>query len=135
MSNDIGLICFKDGNHFPLSRAILLEVLAPYAYQVDETLWRLSFPDGGGGDVGNLITEKESFDFCVVAASGGDIFGPIYEIMRQTHTLLWWSFVEQMVTADEDIADHLPPDYIEKYGVPPLVRSSADILAEIDRQG
>jgi hypothetical protein len=42
--------------------------------------------------------------------------------MRQTHTLL---------TADPSIADHLPPDYIENYGVPPLVKSGADILAEI----
>jgi hypothetical protein len=59
------------------------------------------------------------------------LFDALYEIMRQTHTLMWWSGMNTMITADETIADHLPPDFIEQYGIPPLVRSGADILAEI----
>jgi hypothetical protein len=137
MSFDIGLVCYNDGKLGTLSKAILRQALMPYAHQDDDGFWRLSFLDGGGGDLDmdNLTNERQFFDFCVTHASGVDIYGAIYQIMRQTHTLLWWSFVEHMVTADVNIVDHLPPDYIEKYGVPPLVRSSADILAEIDRQG
>jgi hypothetical protein len=62
---------------------------------------------------------------------GQGLLDVLYEIMRQTHTLLYWSGGDILITADESIADHLPPDYIENYGPPPLVRSGADIAAEI----
>ncbi len=65
-------------------------------------------------------------------ASGEGIYGPLFEIMRQTHTLLWWSGCDDaMVTADPNIAAHLPPDFIAKYGKPALVRSVADIFEEL----
>ena len=62
---------------------------------------------------------------------GADLLDALYKIMRQTHMLLYWTGVDHLVTADEAIADHLPPDYIDTYGIPPLMRSGADIAAEI----
>ena len=59
------------------------------------------------------------------------LFDALYEIMRQTHTLMYWTGSRDMITADPSIAEHLPPDYIEIYGMPALVHSGADILAEI----
>jgi hypothetical protein len=44
---------------------------------------------------------------------------------------MWWSGMDTMITADKAIVDHLPPDYVQKYGMPPLVHSGADILTEI----
>jgi len=132
MSYDIGLFCFANGKTAPLPAAIISKAFAPYATPVDEDLWELSFPDGGGGEMSPVYETYQHFDFCITGASGGDIYGPIFEIMQQTHTLLWWSGCEDaMVTADPNIAAHLPPDFIGTHGTPALVRSVADIFDEI----
>jgi hypothetical protein len=132
MSYDIGLICFEKGETAPLPAAIMIKAFAPYVTPVDDELWQLSFPDGGGGDLNPLYESDQYFDFCITGASGTDIYGPLFEIMRQTHTLLWWSGCEDaMVTADPNIAAHLPPDFIETNGTPALVQSVSDILDEI----
>jgi hypothetical protein len=133
MSFDIGLICFENGDTAPLPAAIMIKAFAPNITPVDDgELWELSFPDGGGGEMDPLYDTDRHFDFCITGASGEDIYKPIFEIMRQTHTLLWWSGCDDaMVTADPDIAAHLPPDYIEQNGTPALVRSVDDIFDEI----
>jgi hypothetical protein len=132
MSYDIGLICFEKGKKAPLPAAVMIKAFAPYVTPVDQDLWQLSFPDGGRGDMDPLYEGDRHCDFCITGASGGDIYGPIFEIMRQSHTLLWSHGCDDaMVTADPNIAAHLPPDFIKKYGTPALVRSVADIFDEI----
>jgi hypothetical protein len=132
MSYDIGLICFENGDTAPLPSSIMIRAFAPYVTPTDEDFWELTFPDGGGGEMGPLYESDRHFDFCIVGASGGDIYKPIFEIMRQTHTLLWWSGCDDaMVTADPNIAAHLTPDFIRKYGAPALVQSVEDIFTEI----
>jgi hypothetical protein len=135
MSSDLGLFSFQNGAHGTLSSAVVLRALKPFIRPViDERYperWELVFPDGGGGNMGPVIEGEDHWDICINRPCGSDLFDAIYEIMSQTHTLLWWSGMDNMITADESIADHLPADYIEQYGIPPLVRSGADILAEI----
>ena len=80
-----------------------------------------------------MIEGEDHFGLAMNHPSGNDLFDAIYEIMRQTHTLFYCSGMENMITADESIADHLPPDYIVEYGAPPLVKSGADIIAEIEK--
>jgi hypothetical protein len=131
MSADLGLICFKDGEHATLSPTIVLRALKPFVRPVDDELWELSFPDGSGGNLNPVAEDDDHCDICINRPHGAQLFDALYEIMRQTHTLMWWTGVDDLITADPSIADHLPPDYVETYGVPPLVRSGADILAEI----
>ena len=130
MSSDLGLVCYHNGEVGELSAAILRRVLEPYVVSQDDDFWELSFPDGGGGNM-EPLTDEAGFDFCIGDPTGADLFDAIYEIMRQTHTLLWWTGGEQQVTADERIADHLPRGFVEDFDPPALVRSGADILAEI----
>ncbi len=135
MSSDIGLLCFEDGESAPLSSALVLRVLEPFIKVVKDPrydeVWQLSFPDGGGADLPPIVVGEDNCDLAMGHACGADLYDCIYEIMRQTHTLFYWSGSDTMITADPSIADHLPADYMEEYGAPALVRSGADILAEI----
>jgi hypothetical protein len=135
MSSDIGLLSFKDGEHSTLSSAVVLQVLKPFIRPiVDDRFgehWELVFPDGGGGEMSPIVEGEDKNGLAISHHSGFQLLDALYEIMRQTHTLLYWTGADNLITADESIADHLPPDYIPTYGPPPLVRSGADIAAEI----
>jgi hypothetical protein len=131
MSSEMGLICFENGDHGTLSPTIVRQAFLPFAKDIGDNYWELSFPDGGGGFMGAIEEDDQAWDISISRGSGDDFFKALFEIMRQTHTLLWWDGCDVMVTADESIMEHLPPDYIETYGVPPLVRSVEDIYAEI----
>jgi len=131
MSSDLGLIPFKDGKEGPLSSALVLKVLKPFILPIDDENWELSFPDGSGGDMLPVLEDHDAFGICINRPHGAALFDALYEIMRQTHTLMYWTGSRDMITADPSIAEHLPPDYIEIYGMPALVHSGADILAEI----
>jgi hypothetical protein len=131
MSSDLGLFSFENGAECPFPVAIARKVLEPFIAQRDDDLWELSFPDGGGGYIGALADDEPFPDICINRPSGADLFDAIYEIMRQTHTIMWWTGGPDLITADEDITQHLPTDHIEKFGRPALVHSGADILAEI----
>jgi hypothetical protein len=135
MSSDIGLLPFLNGEPSTLSSTVVLAVLKPFIRPVvddryDE-LWELVFADGGGGFMSPIVEGEDENGLAINHHSGAQLLDALYEIMRQTHTLLYWSGGDNLITADEGIAIHLPPDYIELYGTPPLVRSGADILAEI----
>jgi len=62
---------------------------------------------------------------------GGKPRKNVFAVSIITRAAIAWSGADNLITADEAIAEHLPPDYIETYGMPPLVRSGADIAAEI----
>jgi hypothetical protein len=136
MSFDLGLMAFKDGEPGTLSSSLMLQVLQPFVQPIvddrfPDKRWELVFPDGSGGNMMEIVEGEDGNGLVINRPHGTKLFDALYEIMRQTHTMMWWAGMDNMITADETIADHLPSDYIEKYGVPPLVRSGADILAEI----
>jgi hypothetical protein len=131
MSADLGLLSFKDGEHGTLSSALVLEVLEPFVRPVDDELWELQFPDGSGGNLSPVVEGDDHWDICINRPHGAALFDALYEIMRQSHTVMWWSGSDTMITADPAIADHLPANFIDEYGALPLVLSGADILAEI----
>jgi hypothetical protein len=132
MSSDIGLVCYENGDFGALSAALVRQVLDPHVTSDDEEVSELSFPDGGGGEMEPIEEGEDGFDLCIGNASGEDLMNAMFEIMRQTHTVMWWSGGESQITADPHIADHLPPGFVEEHGEPVLVRSGADILAEIE---
>lgn len=142
MSFDIGLICFERGKMAPLPGRIIYRAFAPYVVNStegddedgyeDADEWRLSFPDGGGGEMEPAYEDDQYADLCITGASGRDIYRAVLEVMLQTHTLLWWhGGPDSMVTADPNIAAHLPPDFIAEHGKPTLVRCTDDILAAL----
>jgi hypothetical protein len=110
-------------------------VLKPFIRPVIDSrfpvYWELAFPDGVGGEMSPIVEGEDENGLAIGHHSGFQLLDALYEIMRETHTLLYWSGCDVMITADAAIADHLPHDYIELYGTPPLVRSGAEIAAEI----
>jgi hypothetical protein len=137
VSSDLGLIAFQDGEPGTFSSDIVLKVLRPFIQPIIDArfpkYWELAFPGGGGGNMEPMLEGTEKNGLAINRPCGTELFDALYEIMRQTHTLLYWTGMDNMITADPSIADHLPPDYIENYGVPPLVKSGADIFGG-DRQ-
>jgi hypothetical protein len=122
---------YQDGDYAPLPTDLVLQALGPYVKPLDEETWELSFPDGGGGEMNAIEPGSQAFDLCISDPSGDDLYAALFEIMRQTHTVLWWSGGLVPVTADPSIAQHLPDDFEEEDGPPILVGSVEDILAEI----
>jgi hypothetical protein len=115
MSSSIWVMSFKDGkeaNSIPSS--IVLKALGPFIRPIIdprfEERWELVFPDGGGGDM-DPVVEGQDRDVFIDHHSGLQLLDALYEIMSQTHTMLWWSGCDNLITADENIAEHLPPDY------------------------
>jgi len=109
---------------------LVRRVLGPFVVDPSSDRWELAFPDGSGGDM-MPVTDEPSPGLCIDHYHGAGLLNAIYEIMRQTHSIMWWSGGPDVITADEHIADHLPSGFIEQLGPPALVRSGADILAEI----
>ncbi len=130
MSDDMGLFCYQDGDFGVMPIGLVLKILGPFVKDRNADQWELSFPDGGGGNM-MPVADRSHPDIAINRPRGSDLYDAIYEIMRQTHTIMWWTGGPDQITADENIADHLPPGFIEEYGRPALVRSGADILAEI----
>jgi hypothetical protein len=130
MSAEVGIVCYEKGELATLPNAVILGALEPFIEEREEDYWVLSFPDGGGGEM-EALGDESGFDLCIGDPSGGDLFDALFEILRQTHTLLWWPGGDRQVTADPHITDHLPPGFVAESGEPILVASGADILAEI----
>jgi hypothetical protein len=65
-------------------------------------------------------------------ASGVDIYNALYEILRQTNSVLIWSF-GGCVIADPAVRKDLPEGLIESVGEPILVRSGSEIADAVAR--
>jgi len=132
MSFDLNLISFKDGgpSSFPVS--IVMDALGPFIRSRDEDgLCRLAFPDGGGGEMFAFDEdETEVSDICIDKANGTAIYDALYEILRQTHSALIWSFGGCAV-ADASVIPDLPEALIEDLGQPVVVKSGAEIAAAV----
>ena len=129
MSFDLELICVKDGfpDSFPAS--IVREALGPFVRSQDEDMWILEFPDGGGGEM-LAEDEDETNGVSIGGANGVDIYNALYEILRQTHAVLIWSF-GGCVIADPSVIPDLPEGLVESVGEPIVVRSGAEIAEAV----
>jgi hypothetical protein len=63
--------------------------------------------------------------------SGGDIYDALFEVLRQTNSILTWSFGGCVVANTAVIAD-LPEGLIDDVGSPLVVSSGSDILAAVE---
>jgi hypothetical protein len=131
MSFDLNLICLKNGEFDTFPSIIVQNIFEPFVKKRDEDLWFLEFPDGGGGDMLGDRDERTN-GVSIHHASGGDIYDALYEVLRQTNSVLIWSF-GGCVIADSAMLAHLPEGLIESVGVPVVVHSGADIVAEIEK--
>ena len=132
MSFDVHLICLRNGEPDMFPAQIVRDVFEPYIESRDEDLWVLAFPDGGGGEMLGEDGTEETNGVSIDGASGSDIFDALYEVLRQTNSVLVWSFGGCVVANASVIAD-LPEGLIEENGEPVVVRSGAEILAEIEK--
>ncbi len=131
MSFDIELICLKNGEPDMFPAQIVRDAFEPFIVSRDEDMWVLAFPDGGGGEMYAEDDDAEVTNgVSIGGASGSDIYDALYEVLRQTNSVLTWSFGGCVVANASVIAD-LPEGLIEENGEPVVVQSGAEILAEI----
>jgi hypothetical protein len=131
MSFDLNLIGLKDGGPADFPASIVREALGPFIQSRDGDFCILAFPDGGGGEM-NADDEDAEFTngVTISRASGEDVYNSLYEILRQTHSVLIWSF-GGCVIADSSVMNDLPEGLVESVGEPILVRSGAEIAAAV----
>jgi hypothetical protein len=129
MSFDIWLDCFQDGDEGFFSTQIVKDAFAPFHVGDDGRYWILQFPNGGRCEV-SIGDEPMTVGFGIIRPSGDGLYDAIYEIMRQTQTVLSWSF-GGAATANPSVIPHLPPEMIRSVGVPTIVHSGEDIIKAI----
>jgi hypothetical protein len=129
MSFSIYLTNFTKGENTKISRAVFDQVLGPFVQPgVGYGPPRLVFPDGGGGEYGD--EEGEEINGIYVNRPGGlDLYRALFNILSRTPTALYWS--PGIVVADPAVIPDLPPDMIEAWGEPKVVKSGEEILAAI----
>ena|ERR1700744_2087926 len=129
MSFDLVLMCLKNGlpDNFPAT--IVRGALDPFITFRDGDFCKLSFPDGGGGEM-FIDDEEETDGLTISGGSGGNLYDALYDILRQTHSVLFWSF-GGCVVADPSVVPDLPEGLIEDLGPPTTVKSGADIVAAV----
>ena len=130
MSFDVILICLKNGTPDAFPSTIVRQALDRFISFRDGRFCKLSFPDGGGGEM-FTDQEEETDGVMISSASGHQIYDALYEILRQTHSVLFWSF-GGCVIADESVVADCAEDMIESLGQPILVHSGAEIAAAIE---
>jgi hypothetical protein len=125
MSFDIYLICFDNRapGYFP--RSIMEKAFGSSLISKEGKHWTLKFPDGGGGEMSTSDGQMAT-GFAMTRPTGDDLYNAIYEIMRQTNTVLSWSFGGAVV-ANPSIIPQIVPEMIKSVGVPTVVHSGADI--------
>ena len=129
MSFDLDLVCLKDGLPDTFSSKIVHQALDRFVSFQDGSHRKLSFPDGGG----EMFTDygEETDGVSISSASGHQIYDALYEILRQTHSVLIWSF-GGCVVADESVIADCPEELIESLGQPIVVHSGAEIVAAVE---
>lgn len=130
MSFDVILTCLKDGLPDTFSSTIVHKALDRFVSFQDGSYRRLSFPDGGGGEMFS-DQEEETDGVMISSASGHQVYDALYEILRQTHSVLFWSF-GGCVVADESVIADCPEGLIESLGRPIVVHSGAEIVAVVE---
>jgi hypothetical protein len=131
MSFDLELMSFKDGDPAMFPTRIVNEALGPFIRSRDDDMCLLAFPDGGGGEM--LADDGEAMEtsgISIGGASGTDIYNALYEILRQTHSVLFWSF-GGCVVADASVIPDLPDGFTDDLGEPVVVEDGADIAATV----
>jgi len=131
MSFDLELMSFKDGDPAMFPTHIVNEALGPFVLSRDDDMCLLAFPDGGRGEMlADNGEETETSGVSIGGASGSDIYNALYEILRQTHSVLFWSF-GGCVVADASVISDLPDGFTDDLGEPIVVGSGADIATAV----
>ena len=128
MSFDIELMSFKEGEPAEFPIHIVQDALGPFIRSRDKDgMCHLAFADGGGGEM--LADDDEATETTGVSiggASGADIYDALYEVLRQTHSVLFWSF-GGCVVANTSVIRDLPDGFMEELGEPTVVASGEEI--------
>ncbi|HTJ64381.1 MAG TPA: hypothetical protein VL899_11270 [Alphaproteobacteria bacterium] len=132
MSFDVELICLKNGEPDTFPAQIVRDAFERFIKSREEDVWILAFPDGGGGE---MVAEDEEAGetngVSIGSPSGDNIYDALYEVLRQTNSVMTWSFGGCAVANASVIAD-LPKELIEENGKPIIVGSGWEILAAIE---
>lgn len=129
MSFDIFIACFHGGDEGAFPRHVMEEAFGPYIDSREPRCLVLRFADGGHSDV--YVEDKEHISFFGVnrPAASPEFWQAVFEILRQTPTLLLWPGGEHPVVGSPATLQHLPADVAETFGVPIIAVSPDQIRA------
>ncbi len=130
MSAEALLFCFGLPGEDTFPTSIVRNIFGPFIEKKDGNLWYLAFPDGGRCEV--FVDEGEQTGSLMFDHAGGDdLFKAIFEIMRQTQTVLSWSF-GGAAAVNASVIPHIPPEMIKGVGAPILVHSFKELKDVIE---
>lgn len=133
MSFDLFLTHFRHGETAELNKAAIDEILGPHAVRREPTVMRLEFSDGGQAEV-YLGDASDNTTVMFTHFGGEACFEAIYQLAARTQSLILWPDVgPSEAMADPATLQHLPSNYLEEHGTPPLVRSGRDLMEPISR--
>ena len=128
MSFDLFLTHFRHGKAAELNKSDIDEILGPYAVRREPNFMRLEFSDGGQAEV-YLGDTSDNTTGMFTHFGGAECFDAIYNLAARTQSLILWPDVgPSEAMADPATLQHLPSDYLEENGTPPLVRSGRDLM-------
>lgn len=132
MSFDIFVIRVENGHEAPIPRAILERAFGPFIEFREPAGWGLLFPDGGRPFL--YIREGSTNHHFSInrPTSSPELWTALFEILRQTGSVLYWPGGGSVV-ADEAVIPHLTPDIIKSLEPVMTARSPSEIADYIER--
>jgi hypothetical protein len=137
MSFDIFLTTFEDYEPGKFDRSIVERAFEPLIADRDEGLWYLQTPEGervfgtlsidDGPEVSGFSVNRPPFM--------PSFWSAIFEVLRQTHTFLFWPGEDPYPTycvANPDFAARLPPEFVKDCGGRSIITCGAEIEAAIN---
>lgn len=136
MSFDVYLQCFRNGECAYFKRGVFEAIFLPHskyvaAYRKDPSFLRVDYPDGAGSDI--YCGQDVEINHLTFNHGGGQaLFQAIYELAKQTRSVIYWPSDAPSAVVTEDITrNDLPKDFPDR-DIAVVVHSGADIIKAIE---
>jgi hypothetical protein len=132
MSFDIYVIRAENGEAAPIPIAIIEQAFGPFIEFREPAGWGLLFPDGRRSFLYLREGERNNHFSINRPASSPELWAALFQILRQTGSVLYWPGGGSVV-ADETVIPHLTPDILRSLEPAMVVRSPSEIVDCIER--
>lgn len=142
MSFEISLMTFRQDGSDDFDRAIVERAFKDITVNQEGDYWNLRLPGGDMVSAAVYIEDQPKISGFFVTRPPALSYFPtfwdaMFEVMRQTRTLLQWPAGEEgeppYCVANLALVPDLPSEFIEHFGSPQIVSSGAEIDAAIER--
>ncbi len=135
MGFDIFLSVVTEDEADQFDRSIVERAFRPIVVDLEGDVWELRWPNGALSHAEVAVGTTPTLDGIHVSRPPGmpAFWQAIYEILRQTRTVLLWPGDPCSCVANPDLAANMPADYVEDRGQPVFVTSGQEIVDAISR--